>query len=68
MAIVKVSRKFRLPIPRTIREGLGIKPGQQLQVLQYLDRIEYVPLEHTKGMRGFLRGIDPRVIRDKDRV
>ena len=68
MAVVTVSPKFQVVIPREIREALGIEPGQQVQALQYLDRIEYIPLKRAKSMRGFLRGIDTSVPRDEDRV
>ena len=68
MAAVKVSAKFQVVIPRTIREALGIEPGQQLQALQYLDRIEYIPLKRARAMRGFLRGIDTNSLRDEDRA
>lgn len=68
MPIVTVSPKFQVVIPREIREALGIQPGQKVQALQYLDRIEYIPLKRTKAMRGFLRGIDTSVPRDEDRV
>jgi AbrB family looped-hinge helix DNA binding protein len=68
MAVVKVSPKFQVVIPRKIREALGIEAGQQVQALQYLDRIEYIPLKRAKAMRGFLHGIDTTVPRDADRV
>ena len=68
MAVVKVSPKFQVVIPQSIREALGIEPGQQVQALQYLDRIEYIPLKRTKAMRGFLQGIDTSVPRDEDRA
>jgi len=68
MAVVKVSPKFQVVIPQSIREALGIEPGQQVQALQYLDRIEYIPLKRAKAMRGFLQGIDTSVPRDEDRA
>ena len=68
MAIVTVSPKFQVVIPRRIREALGLKPGQKVQALQYLDRVEFIPVRPIKTMRGFLRGIDTRVPRDGDRV
>ncbi len=68
MAVVKVSPKFQVVIPRSIREALGIERGQQVQALQYLDRIEYIPLKRAKAMRGFLQGIDTSVPRDEDRT
>jgi len=66
MAVVTVSPKFQVVIPREIREALGVEPGQQVQALQYLDRIEYIPLKRAKAMRGFLRGIDTSVPRGQD--
>jgi AbrB family looped-hinge helix DNA binding protein len=65
---VKVSPKFRVVIPRKIRESLGIRPGQRIQVLAYEGRVEFIPLRRMKQMRGFLRGIDTTVERDQDRV
>ncbi|MGB7590729.1 MAG: AbrB/MazE/SpoVT family DNA-binding domain-containing protein [Terriglobia bacterium] len=68
METVKVSPKFQVVIPRKIRESLGIRPGQRIQVLVYEGRVEFIPLRRMKEMRGFLRGIDTTVERDQDRV
>jgi AbrB family looped-hinge helix DNA binding protein len=68
MATVKVSPKFQVVIPREIRESLGIRAGQRVQVLLYEDRVEFVPLKPMKQMRGFLKGISTTVPRDEDRV
>jgi len=66
--MVTVSPKFQVVIPRSIRVALDIRPGEKIQVLQYKDRIEFVPLKDIKKMRGFLKGIDTTIIREKDRV
>ena len=50
-----------------MRESLGIRPGQRLQVLPYGDRIELVPVREIGEMRGFLAGMDPRFEREPDR-
>lgn len=68
METVKVSPKFQVVIPLEIRKSLGIKPGTKVHVLQYENRIEYIPVKEMKKMRGFLRGIDTTVKREKDRV
>ena len=68
METVKVSPKFQVVIPRKIRESLGIRPGQRIQVLVYEGRVEFIPLRRMKEMRGFLRGIDTTVERDPDRA
>ena len=68
MDSVKVSPKFQVVIPRRVRESLGIRPGQRIQVLVYENRIEFIPLDRMKRVRGFLRGIDTMVERDEDRA
>jgi len=68
MDTVKVSPQFHVVFSRKIRESLGIRPGQRLQVLVYNGRVELIPLRPMKEMRGFLRGIDTKVERDEDRL
>jgi AbrB family looped-hinge helix DNA binding protein len=63
-----VSPKYQVVIPREARKALGIQPGQQVQVLVYEGRVEFVPVKKLKKIRGFLRGIDTSIPRDKDRV
>jgi AbrB family looped-hinge helix DNA binding protein len=68
MTVVKVSPKFQVVIPQRIREALGLQPGQQVQALLYGDRVEFIPVRPMKSMRGFLKGIETSVPRDRDRV
>ena len=68
MARVTLSPKFQLVVPRSVRESLRLRPGQKMEVFEYDGRIEFVPVRDMKSMRGFLRGIDTSVPRDKDRV
>ncbi len=68
MSVVTVSPKFQVVIPREIREALQLVPGQKVQVLQYQNRVEFIPVQRVRAMRGFLKGIDTTVHRDKDRV
>ena len=68
MSVVTLSPKFQVVIPQAIRESLGLKPGQKVEAIQYLDRIEFIPVRSPRALRGFLKGIDTRVPRDKDRV
>jgi AbrB family looped-hinge helix DNA binding protein len=68
MSTVKVSPKFQVVIPREVRESLGIRAGQRVQVIAYDDRVEFIPVKPMKQMRGFLKGIDTTVERDEDRV
>lgn len=68
MTAVTVSPKYQVVIPKEVRESLGIFSGQKIQVLTYKDRIELIPIKPMKKMRGFLKGINTNVKRDKDRV
>ncbi len=68
MTAVTVSPKYQVVIPKEIRESLGIYSGQKIQVLTYRNRIELIPIRPMKKMRGFLKGINTKVRRDKDRV
>ena len=68
MEMVLVSPKFQVVIPRAVRKALNIQPGQRVQVIQYEDRIELVPIRPTRELRGFLRGIDTTVDREPDRI
>jgi AbrB family looped-hinge helix DNA binding protein len=63
-----ISPKFQVVIPKAIRERLGLSPGQKLQAVLYGDRIELMPLESAKRLRGFLMGIDTTVAREPDRA
>ena len=66
--IVTISPKFQVVIPRDIRERLGLEPGQKVQVLAYENRIEFIPVQPLRRKRGFLRGTDTTVRRDRERV
>ena len=68
MAAVTVSPKFQVVIPKEIRKRFGLVPGQRVQLVEYGDRIELIPVMPAKRMRGFLKGIDTRVPREGDRV
>ena len=68
METVTVSPKFQVVIPRAVRDSLGIRPGQKVQVIPYGNRIELIPLRPIEETRGFLRGIDTTVEREQDRV
>lgn len=68
MHAVTVSPKYQVVIPQAVREAMGLTPGSKLQVLQYGDRIEMIPVRSAKSLRGTLRGIDTSVPRDRDRA
>ena len=68
MLAVTVSPKFQVVIPAVVREQMQITAGQKSQVLTCDRRIELLPIESPRQLRGFLSGIDTTVVREDDRV
>jgi AbrB family looped-hinge helix DNA binding protein len=68
MLAVTVSPKFQVVIPQAVREQLHIEAGQKLQVMAVDNRIELLPIESPRQLRGFLSGIDTTIDREADRV
>jgi AbrB family looped-hinge helix DNA binding protein len=68
MEIVKISTRFQVVIPQTVRKSLNIQPGQKVQVIPYENRIELIPVKPIGESRGFLKGIDTTIEREPDRV
>ena len=68
MQTVKVSPKYQVVIPKSIRDALKLRPGQKMRVIEYDGRIELIPDRDISELRGFLKGIDTRLEREKDRV
>jgi AbrB family looped-hinge helix DNA binding protein len=68
METVTISPDFQIEIPRSIREAMGLTPGQRVQVFSYENRIEIVPVRRPAEMRGFLAGMSTDLRRDADRL
>ncbi len=68
MNTVIVSSKFQVVIPKEVRRRLKLKPGQKLQIIETGEGIQFIPLKNIKEARGFLKGIDTNIKREKDRL
>lgn len=68
METVTISPKYQVVIPKTIRVRLKLRAGQKVQAIAYEDCIELVPVRPARQLRGFLKGIDTSVPRERDRV
>ena len=69
METITLSPKYQVVIPRQVREKMGLKPGEKLQVISLDNCIELVPVRPMSEMRGFLKGLDPSFEREQeDRV
>lgn len=68
MTAVTVSPKFQVVIPKDVRESMGITSGQKVQMLTFRNRIELIPIKPIKQMKGFLKGVNTNIKREKDRL
>ena len=68
MQSTTVSPKFQVVIPLAVRKAMGLVPGVKLQVVQFEDRIELIPMRSARSLRGALAGLDTDVPREGDRV
>ena len=65
---VTISPKFQVVIPKEIRCKLKLKSGQKVEMLYYDKRIELIPIEPIRNLRGIVAGMNTDVERDEDRV
>ncbi len=65
METVTISPKFQVVIPRSIRDRLGLIPGQKIQAVAIGDRIEFLPVRPARVLRGMLCGLDTEAMRDE---
>jgi AbrB family looped-hinge helix DNA binding protein len=63
-----ISSKYQVVIPKEVRESMHLKPGTKLEIISYGRSIEFIPIHPMKKMRGSLKGMDTKIIREKDRV
>ena len=57
MPMVKVSKRFRVEIPKELREQMNIKPGQQLHMYQMDGAIRLSVPEPITALRGMAKGL-----------
>ncbi|WP_137920529.1 AbrB/MazE/SpoVT family DNA-binding domain-containing protein [Hydrogenophaga sp. 2FB] len=67
MSALTLSPKFQVVIPKHIREAMNLKAGMPMQVVQYGERIEFIPVRPMKATRGMLKGMDTSFVREEDR-
>jgi len=68
MQSVTISPKYQVVIPRAVRDALHLRPGQKVQVIEHAGRVELIPERDIVELRGFLKGINTRFKRERDRT
>lgn len=68
MSTVTLSPQFEVVIPKAICEALHLTAGEQLHVMPYAGRVEFIPVRPIQEMRGFLRGMDTSIEQEDDRL
>jgi AbrB family looped-hinge helix DNA binding protein len=54
---VKVSPKFQVVIPKRVREGMNLEPGQVLEVFILDGSIRLQPPRSVRDLRGVAKGM-----------
>lgn len=65
MTTVTVSPKYQVVIPKSVREKMPLKKGQEMTVLVKGDVIYLVPTWPMKHYRGIAKGMNQNNIREK---
>ncbi|MEI6789554.1 MAG: AbrB/MazE/SpoVT family DNA-binding domain-containing protein [Myxococcaceae bacterium] len=69
MDTATLSSKYQILIPKTIREELDLKAGQQFTFVVKENLIQMVQQKDIRELRGILKGAEVSEIRDRrDRV
>jgi AbrB family looped-hinge helix DNA binding protein len=61
-----VSSKYQIVIPKEIRSKIDLEKGQILQVIVRDGVITLIPDRPLSDLRGFVKGMDSRGLRDKE--
>ncbi|EHR77872.1 AbrB family transcriptional regulator [Thermococcus litoralis DSM 5473] len=55
MTTVKVSSKGQIVLPKDIRERFNIKPGDEVEILEFGREIVLVPIKRDVKLRGLIK-------------
>ncbi len=65
MARSVVSTKFQVVIPKEVRRQIGLTSGQVLEIIARGGVITMVPDQPIARMRGYVKGMKVRSLREK---
>jgi AbrB family looped-hinge helix DNA binding protein len=65
MAIVTLSPKYQLVVPKDVRRALRLKPGARFDVMALGSRIECVPVMDMRSARGAFAELSSEGLREE---
>jgi AbrB family looped-hinge helix DNA binding protein len=65
METVKVSKKYQVVIPESLRQEAGIRPGDKLVAIVKNGILQYVPLRPLRETKGMIPGLSSKDLRDE---
>jgi AbrB family looped-hinge helix DNA binding protein len=68
MDTVTLSPKYQVVIPKSVREELGLEPGQKLMAMAWKGAVHLVPVASADDLCGSLPGLDTTIEREPDRL
>ena len=66
MSSAILSSKFRISVPKEVREALGLKPGQKLAFINTDTGMHLVPQPAILDLVGIARGANTDGVRDRE--
>jgi|LSQX01.1.fsa_nt_gb AbrB family looped-hinge helix DNA binding protein len=61
-----ISEDYNIEIPKSIRDALGLRPGQKVDFIRVGNTFRLVRLKGIESLRGILKGADLSDYRDED--
>jgi AbrB family looped-hinge helix DNA binding protein len=55
-----LSKKYRVTIPKELREKEGWKPGQKFELISRDRGVEFVPVHKSEEVVGIAKDVEPR--------
>jgi AbrB family looped-hinge helix DNA binding protein len=68
MNTVTVYSNYQVFLPKEVRDRIDLKVGSTMEVFTYGNRIELVPIQPMKSLKGIFKGINTEIHRESDRI